>query len=230
MGEVKKIGDDYYIEFFARGLKYQQKAGPDKRRAEAMLQEIEQKIRRGEMGTIVRDADIDIFLQDFLSHAESAHTARTLKRYRSLCGHFQQFLQEKYAGVEKLSGITPRVVEDYKHYLIHEGKLNGRRLKAGVVNLSLILLRDVMEYARRLGYLNDNPAYHIRLVPFSDRRRAPAGDSPRARLARDFLHKRPSLVDLYQAMRLSDIGKAMVYLPYLQDRGEDPFLGTVHSL
>ena len=44
MGEIKKIGEEYYIEFYARGLKYQQQAGTDKRQAEELLRNIEEKI------------------------------------------------------------------------------------------------------------------------------------------------------------------------------------------
>ena len=55
MGTIRKIGDEYFIEFFARGLKYQQKIGLDPARAEQALKEIEAQIARGEALTIVRE-------------------------------------------------------------------------------------------------------------------------------------------------------------------------------
>ena len=44
MGTVRKIGNEYYIEFYARGLLYQQKAGQQKEVAEQMLKEVEEKM------------------------------------------------------------------------------------------------------------------------------------------------------------------------------------------
>ena len=93
MGTVKKIGNEFYIEFEARGLKYQQKAGTSEDAAYALLYEIESKIRNGQMGAIVRDVDMDIFLHDFIEHARGLHTPRTIERFTDLIANFQRFLE-----------------------------------------------------------------------------------------------------------------------------------------
>src|SRR4051812_23513783 len=111
MGTVKKIGDEYYIEFEARGLKYQQKAGTDEAAARRLLNEVEGKIQKGQMGIMIRDADIDIFFADFLSFAQGHHTPHTWKRFKSLVGHFQSFLKTDRPDAVKLSQITPHVLE-----------------------------------------------------------------------------------------------------------------------
>ena len=41
MGTIKKIGDNYFIEFVARGLKYQRNGGTDKKEA---LKQVENSI------------------------------------------------------------------------------------------------------------------------------------------------------------------------------------------
>lgn len=164
MGSVHKIGNEYYIEFMARGLKYQQKAGPDRQLAEKLLAETEAKIARGEMSTVVRDADIDIFLKDFLVFAGREYPAPTFKRFERAMGHFSKFLDGRPERLEKLSQITPSVLEEYR-LLLTKAVRNNKPLNPQLINLTLIFLREFFEYARKLGYLNDNPMLHIRLLP-----------------------------------------------------------------
>jgi len=154
MGTIQKIGEDYFIEFYARGLKYQQKAGPDRKAAQKALEEIEAKIARGEAAIIVRDVDIDIFLKDFLYYSQTQHTPKTVRRFQSLKKCFLSFFEKQMPTVVKLSQVTPVVVEQYKNSL--------RQPK--VINLTIILLREVFAYAIKLGYLNDDPSLHIRFV------------------------------------------------------------------
>lgn len=162
MGQVKKIGDEYYIEFHARGLLYQQKGGQDKAKALKLLAEIEGKIRRGEMGTIVRDVDIDVFFKTFLDEAIKKYPSKIFKRYAHLSRHFLAFAGSRDPKITKASEITPKVIEDYQLSLRADEKI-----KPGLINFTLLLLREVLEFARKLGYLNDNPTLHVRFEPMS---------------------------------------------------------------
>ena len=166
MGTVRKINDEYFIEFFARGLKYQQKAGRDKLEAEKFLREIEAQIAKGESAIIVRDVDLDIFFYDFLESLALDHFHKTLRRYQSAIAHFQQYLRLEYSTPRRLSEITPRIIEEYKLYLFKIFPADNP-ISPNVVNLTLILLRDALQYAIKLGYLSDNPVLHIRFVPGS---------------------------------------------------------------
>ncbi len=164
MGTVKKIGEEYYIEFEARGLKYQQKAGPNEEDAYRLLKEVEEKIRQGQMGIITRDVELDIFFADFEEYAGSQHTVKTVERLASVIEHFEQFVDLRPQTVNKLSQVTPMVLEEYKMYL-QKAKLPGRSAnQARIVNLSFFLLFEIFQYAIKLGYLNDNPTLHIRLL------------------------------------------------------------------
>lgn len=167
MGQVKKIGREYTIEFYARGLLYQQKAGHDPRSARKLLQDIEEKIAKGEMNTLVREAELDIFFKTFLEFAKKNHTRKTYGRFKEALGHFAKFLGKKLPPLTKLPSITPKVMEDYKEDLI---KTNGSQAK-GIINLRLFLLGQVWEYARKLGYLNDNPMLHVRWLKEEKKRR-----------------------------------------------------------
>ena len=156
---IKKIGDEYFIEFFARGLKYQQKAGMDRAAAQALLDDIEAKIARGEAAMIVRDVDVDIFLADFCEYTQKRFPPKTARRFISLYEHFTSFLNSHAPSIAKLSSVTPQVVEQYKTFLAKTSA------KPRVINLTLILLRYVFEYSRKLGYLNDNPTFHLQFLP-----------------------------------------------------------------
>lgn len=157
MGTIRKIGDSYYIEFYARGLLYQQKAGPDKENAEKLLKDIEGKIQNGEMGIIVREVDIDVFFQTFCDQKKASCTPRTFARYKALIEHFESFCAAELAPQAKLSQVTPRVIENYRSFL-------NIKIKPGLVNFSLLLLKDILDFAIKLGYLNDNPTLHIQWV------------------------------------------------------------------
>ena len=48
MGDIRKINDEYYLEFHARGLLYQQKAGKDiARPSDSCRDRLEDPARRG---------------------------------------------------------------------------------------------------------------------------------------------------------------------------------------
>ena len=158
MGQIRKIGDEYYIEFYARGLLYQQKAGKDRRSAEKLLSETGKKIQEGELLTIVRDVDIDIFLNSFLEHAQKERTVKTFGRFEQTVKHFNAFLNKRFPQLKKLSEITPKVIERYREDLLRS------QLKPRTINFTLLLLRDIFEYGIKLGYINDNPALHARFV------------------------------------------------------------------
>ncbi len=166
MGSVRKINSEYFIEFFARGLKYQQKIGPDKTKAQKALQDIEAKIANGEAAIIVRDVDLDIFFQDFLENLAPKHFPKTIQRYQSTITHFQHYLRLEHPSLQQLSAITPRIIEEYKLYVLKNFR-PGNSSHPNIVNLTLILLRDFLQYAIQLGYLSDNPVLYIRFVSVS---------------------------------------------------------------
>ena len=159
MGDIRKINDEYYIEFHARGLLYQQKAGKDIARARAFLAEIESKIRQGEMGTIVRDVDVDIFFQTFLESARQEYALRSFRRFDAAVKHFHGFLKAEFPKVVNLSGVTPAVIDSYRAFLIKPAPSHSA---PKLINFTLLLLRVVLDHGLKLGYINDNPTLHVR--------------------------------------------------------------------
>jgi site-specific recombinase XerD len=162
MGNIHKIGDEYYVEFMARGLKYQQKAGKDLKKAEELLHQIEEKIAKGELQTIVREIALDVFFAEFIKYAQSQYHTHTVRRLSLAIAHFEKFVKSKVPEVRKLSQVTPRVMEDYKTAHIQQRSAGG--LNPKIVNLTLLLLREILEYGIKTGYINDNPTLHIKLL------------------------------------------------------------------
>jgi integrase len=58
-----------------------------------------------------------------------------------------------------VSQVTPRVIENYKTFGQERDPLNPK-----ILNLTLLLLREILEYGIKTGYINDNPTLHIRLL------------------------------------------------------------------
>jgi len=161
MGTIRKIGNEYYIEFYARGLLYQQKAGSDQSLAQQRLKEIEAKIQQGEMDCIVRDVEVDIFFNNFLESIRQKYSTVTVGRYAATILHFSAFCSSCFEGGGiKLSRITPSVIERYRVCLLK----SDAGIRPKTVNFTLYLLKHILEHAIKQGYLNDNPALHVKLI------------------------------------------------------------------
>ena len=165
MGTIRKIGEDYFIEFYARGLLYQQKAGRDQAVAERVLREVESKIAKGELLTVVRQIHWDSFFEEFNKESAGNFPPATCQRFQRLVAHFSAFLKEHWPNVEYISHVTPAVTEDYRAFLIKLQRQNSAFKKnKKIINLSILLLREICEYGIKKGYINDNPTLHSQLL------------------------------------------------------------------
>ena len=213
MGQVRKINDEYYIEFYARGLLYQQKAGEDLASAQRLLQEIETKITHGEMGTIVRDVDWDIFLQTFSEQVLNHYAPPTARRYQNLIHHLSQFLRTQHPQILKLSQVTPKIVEDYRFHLTQEAQ--RLKLKPKTLNFTLYLLRDVLDYGIKLGYINDNPTVHTRFFIVKEFKQPPVVTSEQ-RLIQELCQKGVPLLTIGKRLEFKDIARVMRYSGFVK--------------
>jgi len=169
MGTIRKIGDDYYVEFDARGLKYQRNGGKDKEAAARLLKEIEDKIQKGEMSIVVSDIKTSDFFKNFLELIKNDSDARTYVRYESVAQHFLGFIQTALSPACQLSQITPSIIEGYRAVLLNSTGKADRALKPKVINFTIYLLRDIFNYAINFGNINDNPTLHTQLIEVPDR-------------------------------------------------------------
>jgi len=187
-------------------------AGSNIEDAQKLLDEVEGKIAGGEALTIVRHIDLPDFFERFLSDAKLQHTPQTVLRFKSLIGHFSHFLSMDFSQVKQLAQLTPVVIESYKIYL-------SKTKKPKIVNLSILLLRDILEFGIKLGFLNDNPSLHVRLLawPRTSERKSTA----RYQMAKQLLSKRVGLSKLTQLLKLSDISRSVYFAPLIPLSRED---------
>ena len=222
MGQIRKIGDTYYVEFHARGLLYSQIAGPDLAAAQKLLQDIETKIAAGEALTVVRDIDLPVFLEEFLDHAHGHYPSRTFERLTLAARHFSAFFKEVYPHLTRLSQVTPSVVESYKARFARDKNINPKK-----VNLTLLLLREIMEHGIRTGFINDNPTVHVRLLPMPAPPKAgPAPARPltaRGKKVGELLAKGVGLGKICAVLKISDIARIMYFANLIPLSREDMY-------
>jgi Phage integrase SAM-like domain len=216
MGQIRKINGIFYIEFHARGLLYSQVAGNSLVEAQKLLLQVEEKIAGGEALTISRHIDLPDFFERFMAEAGSrySHSPQTVRRFASTIKHFSGFLEENFTQVRQIAQLTPAVLESYKVYLV-------KTQKTKTVNLTVLLLRDVLEFGIKLGFLNDNPSLHVRLLPWpkTPQRRI----TPRYELAGELLSQGVGLGKLAQLLKLPDISRAVYYADLIPLSREDEY-------
>ena len=244
MGQIRKINGVYYIEFHARGLLYSQVAGNNLEEAQKLLLRVEEKIAGGEALTITRHIDLPDFYERFLSEARVQYSPQSVKRFTSTIKHFSGFLDENFPQVRQLAQLTPVIIESYKAYLIampfpkvshmsfpnhdlhrrssaigNPGMASSRGIK--IVNLTILLIRDILEFGIKLGFLNDNPSLHVRLLPWPTAlERRP---TVRYNKARQLLSKGLGLGKLSQLLKLPDVSRALYYANLIPLSREDVY-------
>lgn len=160
MGKIIKIGDQYFVEFTGNGLLFQKLAGPDKSKAEKMLEDIEESLVKEETDIfVVKEIDYKEFCQKLTKYIEESFALKTQMRLLSVWSHFHSFLDRNYAHLTKLKEITPAVIEQYKSELVKE--LSSK--KESLINFTIFLLRVVFEFAVKIRGLNDNPTLHVKI-------------------------------------------------------------------
>ncbi len=214
MGQIRKINDVYYIEFYARGLLYSQIAGPHLEEAQKLLQQVEEKIAGGEALTIVRHIDLLDFYERFLAEARAQYSPKTVRRFESTIKHFSGFLENNFTQAHQLAQLTPAIIESYKAYLVKTQKLK-------VTNLTILLIRDVLEFGIKLGFLNDNPSLHVRLLawPKVPERKPTA----RYNKAKQLLPKGLGLGKFAQLLNLPDVSRTIYYAHLIPLSREDAY-------
>lgn len=213
MGQIRKIGDIYYIEFLARGLMYSQVAGIDKHQAQKMLEAIEHKISKGEALTLFREVDLEVFFQQFLDFARGQFSLKSIERFSLSWQDLKGFLSKGHPSISKLSQITPHVLESYKAHLMKKTKLK-------VVNLTILLLREILEYGIKTGFINDNPTLHISLLETLQRTNI---KGRRLAIAKELLNKGVGLGKMYEILKLKDVAQIIYWSNFIPLKREDVY-------
>jgi len=214
LGQIRKINNVYYIEFYARSLLYSQIAGDNLQQAQRLLAQVEEKIAGGEALTIARHIELPDFYDRFLSEAARQYSPKSVARFANTIKHFSSFVDGNFPQVHQLAQVTPVVIESYRFYL-------AKTQKVKIVNLSILLMRDILEFGIKLGFLNDNPSLHVHLLPWpkAQERKSTA----RYELAKQLLPKGVGLAKLSQLLKLPDISRAVYYSNLIPLSREDVY-------
>ena len=215
MGQIRKINDLYYIDFMARGLLYSQVAGDNLEGAQQLLHQVEEKIAGGEALTIARTIDLPDFFERFMTEARVLYPAsKSLERFAAVIKHFCVFIDDNYPKVSQLDQLTPVIIESYKVYLVNTQK-------AKIVNLTILLLRDILEFGIKLRFINDNPSLHVRLLAWPCSRGFKA--TARFNIASQLLSKDVGLAKCTQLLKLSDIARVLYFAKLIPLNREDVY-------
>lgn len=202
MGQIRKIDSFYYIEFYARGLLYSQLAGSNLEEAKRLLLEVEEKISGGEALTIARHIELPDFFERFNSEAQTQFSPKSVRCFASTIRHFSIFLQESFPQVYQLDQLTPAIIEAYKDHL-------AKTQKVKIVNLTILLVRDILEYGIKLGFLNDNPSLHVRLLPWP--KMLVRKQTVRHNGVKELLSKGLTIGKIAQLLKVSDVSRLIYY-------------------
>ena len=155
---IVKIGDEYFIEYYAQGLKFQKKGGRDYNHAQKILAQIEASLPK-DITKLYAPPEHSAFelIDAFLKFAQKEFPPKSFARYQSAVRHFQDFIRHKYGEGVKVQDVTHSTIEFYRLDLITS------RQKPKLINFTLFLMRDMFDYAIKERFLNDNPVLHIKL-------------------------------------------------------------------
>jgi hypothetical protein len=156
MAKIIKRNSEYYVQFYGNGLLFEKYAGNDRDAAEKILNEIETSLPAGAMSNFVPDQDIAAFGAQFQKAFHKNFNETTATEFRNAYGAFTAYLKAHQPQVVKLSGVTPKLLQDYQAHLAGQSANDE-------VDYQIFLLRRMFEFAITKAYLNDNPAIHVKL-------------------------------------------------------------------
>ncbi len=215
MGQIRTINGQYYIEFYARGLLYSQPAGHDLSAAREQLRQVEARIAGGEALTMARHIDLPDFFERYLNEAEAqSYSPRSLKRYGLLIQDISRFLAAQFPQVRRLDQMTPYVAESYKVHL-------AKTQRPKITNFSMLLLRDILEYGIKLGFIHDNPCLHVRLLPWPGPKKAKI--TPRYETVHQLFKQGVGLGKTAQLMKVPDVARLVYFSNLIPLSREDVY-------
>lgn len=156
MAHIIKIKNEYFVEYWAQGLRFQKKGGSEETMAQKLLDEITTSVpeRIEDIYKVREDQFCDVVaaFEEYLSLTVSLWSrVRLLDYARALHDHLIKINGEGTL----IQNVTPRVLNEYFHSLKNKGVSPKSRAA------SYYLLKIFFDYAVGFGAINDNPLIHI---------------------------------------------------------------------
>jgi len=157
MATIRRIAKSWWIDYRIDGKRHRKRIGRSKRIAQLALADIEVKIAKRRAGFLVIDKKLSDYISQFISYVRVHSKPLTTKRYSQIIEHLSNFLNILEDPPNRLSQITPPIIEQYKLYRLE-------LVKPQTINFELTLLHRFFGYAMEMKYIQENPTQKIKKI------------------------------------------------------------------
>ncbi len=184
MGSIYKRKDNWYVDVRVNGRRLRRKAGKSKTLAQQLLNDLELKAQRNQLGFLERkEVPLEEFIQQFLTYSQANNRQSTTNRYKGAMGVFLRFIKEK-TQVKRLSDLTTDIIEQFKAWRksIPVARNGGdpkkvkaehvsRGAKSYTVNFEVMTIKTMLNLAVKWKYLEKSPAQGVKDLKTDDSKR-----------------------------------------------------------
>lgn len=181
MGSIYKRNDIWYVNLRVNSRRVRRKAGKSKHLAQLLLNDLELKAERNQLGFLERkEVPLEEFIQKFLTYSQANNRQSTTNRYKGAMGVFMRFIKEM-THVKRLSDLTTDIIEQFKIWrksipVARNGrnpeKVKREHVKAGAksytVNFEVMTIKTMLNLAVRWKFLEKNPANGVKDLKTDD--------------------------------------------------------------
>jgi len=164
MAKIYKRGKVWYITYYQDGKRYRRSIGRDKKKAEAVLKEVEYKLSKG-IQVSERKIKLDDYVNEFLDYIKARNQPKTHFNYSIALDHFRKYLKQK-EGVKYLSDVNMGMIDRYISYRLNSPspKRKNRPIDKSTVNTEIKAIKRFFNRAVELNYLITSPAKNVKLL------------------------------------------------------------------
>ncbi len=165
--KTKNGRSTWFLDYTFKGKRYRKKVGTSKKVALLELKDIEVRISKGEYKFEPNQITIKEFFEIFNKYSSVNHAPSTFKRYKAIVDNFLFYLESK-RDVAYLSDLHSELFEDFKIFR-RTTPLNYREFaKTNTVNMELVSLGTMFNYAIKCNYLKENPTESVQKLKVTD--------------------------------------------------------------
>ena len=159
---VFKRGKNWYVDYSVNGNRVRKSFGRQKKVAELYLKNVEVKIAKGdELSPKYDFISLHDFIAKYLQYCQDNKSGATYKTDLSRIKAVRQFLRSK--GIEKLEGITPAVIEEFRSVVLRTSSTN-------TFNHYLTLIKAMLNKAVAWRNLKENPLKNVKKLKSTNAR------------------------------------------------------------
>ena len=171
----------YYVDLRVQGRRIRKKAGKSKKLAELLLNDLELRAERNQLGFLERkEIAIQAFLDEYLQYSLANHRSASHARYRAVVNNFLEYIKSS-SQINRLSQVSTDTIEKYRIWrrnmpVTKNGaspkKASEKSIRHGAkaytVNFEVRALRTIFYFGIRSKYLEENPVKGMKFLKTDD--------------------------------------------------------------